>query len=131
MSNIVDKPPFEVGRIDEESHTLQVVMWNLEENDTISVVNAGFWLRVMNAPPISLVHTVINNNPLVGVVVWRGGCQLRCRPRHLTEALNAEVSRHQPSCCFTVRRSQSPLYIQCSFVGGARVLHPSHVRIFS
>ncbi|GBL78703.1 Jerky -like [Araneus ventricosus] len=26
-----------------------------------------------------------------GVEVWRGGCQLRCRPRHLTEVQNYEV----------------------------------------
>ncbi|GBN87709.1 hypothetical protein AVEN_131809-1 [Araneus ventricosus] len=26
-----------------------------------------------------------------GVEVWRGGCQLRCRPRHLTAVQNYEV----------------------------------------
>ncbi|GFU63082.1 uncharacterized protein TNCV_4123221 [Trichonephila clavipes] len=33
-----------------------------------------------------------------GVVVRRGGCQLRCRPRHLTIVQNYVVCRHKPSC---------------------------------
>ncbi|GFV75591.1 uncharacterized protein TNCV_2240401 [Trichonephila clavipes] len=33
-----------------------------------------------------------------GVVVRRGGCQLRCRPRHLTMVQNYVVSRQKPSC---------------------------------
>ncbi|GFY16398.1 hypothetical protein TNCV_2350411 [Trichonephila clavipes] len=28
----------------------------------------------------------------------RGGCQLRCRPRHLTMVQNDEVHRQKPSC---------------------------------
>ncbi|GFU72267.1 uncharacterized protein TNCV_2313481 [Trichonephila clavipes] len=32
-----------------------------------------------------------------GVVVRRGGCQLRCRPRHLTMVQNV-VRRQKPSC---------------------------------
>ncbi|GFT91235.1 uncharacterized protein TNCV_4044641 [Trichonephila clavipes] len=34
-----------------------------------------------------------------GVVVRRGGCQLRCRPRHLTMVQNYVVRRQKPSCC--------------------------------
>ncbi|GFW57770.1 uncharacterized protein TNCV_2926891 [Trichonephila clavipes] len=33
-----------------------------------------------------------------GVVVRRGGCQLRCRPRHLTMVQNYVVRRQRPSC---------------------------------
>ncbi|GFV43430.1 uncharacterized protein TNCV_630131 [Trichonephila clavipes] len=33
-----------------------------------------------------------------GVVVRRGGCQLRCRPRHLTMFQNYVVLRQKPSC---------------------------------
>ncbi|GFW62957.1 uncharacterized protein TNCV_4453051 [Trichonephila clavipes] len=33
-----------------------------------------------------------------GVVVGRGGCQLRCRPRHLTMVQNYVVRRQKPSC---------------------------------
>ncbi|GFS89901.1 transposable element Tc1 transposase [Trichonephila clavipes] len=33
-----------------------------------------------------------------GVVVRRGGCQLRCRPRHLTMVQNYVVCRQKPSC---------------------------------
>ncbi|GFS98739.1 uncharacterized protein TNCV_2591851 [Trichonephila clavipes] len=33
-----------------------------------------------------------------GVVVRRGGCQLRCRPRHLTMVQNYVVRRQNPSC---------------------------------
>ncbi|GFV58114.1 uncharacterized protein TNCV_2109421 [Trichonephila clavipes] len=32
------------------------------------------------------------------VVVRRGGCQLRCRPRHLTMVQNYVVCRQKPSC---------------------------------
>ncbi|GFX05775.1 hypothetical protein TNCV_5089651 [Trichonephila clavipes] len=32
-----------------------------------------------------------------GVVVRRGGCQLRCCPRHLTMVQNDEVRRQKPS----------------------------------
>ncbi|GFW39940.1 uncharacterized protein TNCV_5116231 [Trichonephila clavipes] len=32
-----------------------------------------------------------------GVVVRRGGCQLRCRPRHLTMVQNYVVRRQKPS----------------------------------
>ncbi|GFT03301.1 uncharacterized protein TNCV_2984861 [Trichonephila clavipes] len=34
-----------------------------------------------------------------GVVVRRGRCQLRCRPRHLTMVQNYVVRRQKPSCC--------------------------------
>ncbi|GFU13432.1 uncharacterized protein TNCV_937451 [Trichonephila clavipes] len=33
-----------------------------------------------------------------GVVVRRGGCQLRCRPRHLTMVQNYVVRLQKPSC---------------------------------
>ncbi|GFV12050.1 transposable element Tc1 transposase [Trichonephila clavipes] len=33
-----------------------------------------------------------------GVVVRRGGCHLRCRPRHLTMVQNYVVRRQKPSC---------------------------------
>ncbi|GFW87879.1 uncharacterized protein TNCV_1359831 [Trichonephila clavipes] len=33
-----------------------------------------------------------------GVVVRRGGCLLRCRPRHLTMVQNYVVRRQKPSC---------------------------------
>ncbi|GFW51723.1 uncharacterized protein TNCV_1186551 [Trichonephila clavipes] len=33
-----------------------------------------------------------------GVVVRRGGCQLRCRSRHLTMVKNYVVRRQQPEC---------------------------------
>ncbi|GFU55374.1 uncharacterized protein TNCV_200361 [Trichonephila clavipes] len=33
-----------------------------------------------------------------GVVVRRGGCQLRCRLRHLTMVQNFVVRRQKPSC---------------------------------
>ncbi|GFT33856.1 uncharacterized protein TNCV_4383491 [Trichonephila clavipes] len=33
-----------------------------------------------------------------GVVVRRDGCQLRCRPRHLTMVQNYVVRRQKPSC---------------------------------
>ncbi|GFY36553.1 uncharacterized protein TNCV_27581 [Trichonephila clavipes] len=33
-----------------------------------------------------------------GVVVRRGGCQLRCRPRHLTMVQSYVVRRQKPSC---------------------------------
>ncbi|GFY33007.1 uncharacterized protein TNCV_2877561 [Trichonephila clavipes] len=33
-----------------------------------------------------------------GVVVRKGGCQLRCRPRHLTMVQNYVVRRQKPSC---------------------------------
>ncbi|GFW50229.1 uncharacterized protein TNCV_4696471 [Trichonephila clavipes] len=33
-----------------------------------------------------------------GVVVRRGVCQLRCRPRHLTVVQNYVVRRQKPSC---------------------------------
>ncbi|GFY01883.1 uncharacterized protein TNCV_1468701 [Trichonephila clavipes] len=33
-----------------------------------------------------------------GVVVRRGGCQLRCRPRHLTVVQNYVVRHQKPSC---------------------------------
>ncbi|GFV77029.1 uncharacterized protein TNCV_690991 [Trichonephila clavipes] len=33
-----------------------------------------------------------------GVVVRRGRCQLRCRPRHLTMVQNYVVRRRKPSC---------------------------------
>ncbi|GFS73190.1 uncharacterized protein TNCV_4571151 [Trichonephila clavipes] len=33
-----------------------------------------------------------------GVVVRRGGCQLRCRPRHFTMVQNYVVRRQKPSC---------------------------------
>ncbi|GFX84139.1 uncharacterized protein TNCV_4859471 [Trichonephila clavipes] len=33
-----------------------------------------------------------------GVVVRRGGCQLRCHPRHLTMVQNYVVRRQKPSC---------------------------------
>ncbi|GFT73527.1 uncharacterized protein TNCV_4021351 [Trichonephila clavipes] len=33
-----------------------------------------------------------------GVVVRRGGCQLRCRPRHMTMAQNYVVRLQKPSC---------------------------------
>ncbi|GFW67495.1 uncharacterized protein TNCV_3391661 [Trichonephila clavipes] len=33
-----------------------------------------------------------------GVVVRRGGCQLRCRPRHLTMVQNYVDRRQKPSC---------------------------------
>ncbi|GFU65782.1 uncharacterized protein TNCV_5059161 [Trichonephila clavipes] len=33
-----------------------------------------------------------------GVGVRRGGCQLRCRPRHLTMVQNYVVRRQKPSC---------------------------------
>ncbi|GFU49772.1 uncharacterized protein TNCV_2930451 [Trichonephila clavipes] len=36
--------------------------------------------------------------PPVGVVVKRGGCLLRCRPRHLTVVQNYVVRRQKPSC---------------------------------
>ncbi|GFX76414.1 uncharacterized protein TNCV_5090531 [Trichonephila clavipes] len=36
---------------------------------------------------------------LCGVVVRRGGCQLRCRPRHLIMVQNYVVRRQKPSCC--------------------------------
>ncbi|GFY30230.1 uncharacterized protein TNCV_3091371 [Trichonephila clavipes] len=38
------------------------------------------------------------------VVVKTGGCQLRCRPRHLTMVQNHVVLRQKPSCSLTVRR---------------------------
>ncbi|GFV38098.1 uncharacterized protein TNCV_4204081 [Trichonephila clavipes] len=31
-----------------------------------------------------------------GVLVRRGGCQLRCQPRHWTMVQNYEVRRHSP-----------------------------------
>ncbi|GFW14457.1 hypothetical protein TNCV_298771 [Trichonephila clavipes] len=34
--------------------------------------------------------------PPVGVVVRRGGCQLRCRPHHLTMVQNCEIRRQHP-----------------------------------
>ncbi|GFU88262.1 uncharacterized protein TNCV_846551 [Trichonephila clavipes] len=39
-----------------------------------------------------------------GVVVSRGSCQLRCRPRHLTMIQNDVVRHQKPSCSLTVRR---------------------------
>ncbi|GFS96099.1 uncharacterized protein TNCV_3309171 [Trichonephila clavipes] len=33
-----------------------------------------------------------------GLVVRKGGCQLRCRPRHLTMVQNYVVRRQKPSC---------------------------------
>ncbi|GFY04429.1 uncharacterized protein TNCV_4415171 [Trichonephila clavipes] len=39
-----------------------------------------------------------------GVVVRRGACQLRCRPRHLTMVQNYEVHPQKPSSSSTVRR---------------------------
>ncbi|GFT00090.1 uncharacterized protein TNCV_1672281 [Trichonephila clavipes] len=36
-----------------------------------------------------------------GVVVRRGMCQLRCRPRHLSMVQNDVVRRQKPSCCWT------------------------------
>ncbi|GFV86196.1 uncharacterized protein TNCV_671931 [Trichonephila clavipes] len=33
-----------------------------------------------------------------GVVVRRGGCQIRCRPRHFTMVQNYEIRRQKPSC---------------------------------
>ncbi|GFV23540.1 uncharacterized protein TNCV_1906681 [Trichonephila clavipes] len=33
-----------------------------------------------------------------GVIFWRGGCQLRCRPRHSTGAQNYVVRRQKSSC---------------------------------
>ncbi|GFW38260.1 uncharacterized protein TNCV_4707551 [Trichonephila clavipes] len=39
-----------------------------------------------------------------GVVVRRRGCQLWCRPRHLTMVQNYVVRRQKPSCSGTVRR---------------------------
>ncbi|GFY10504.1 uncharacterized protein TNCV_2565321 [Trichonephila clavipes] len=33
-----------------------------------------------------------------GVVVRRGGCQLKCRPSHLTMVQNYVVRRQKPSC---------------------------------
>ncbi|GFY28099.1 hypothetical protein TNCV_4394331 [Trichonephila clavipes] len=39
-----------------------------------------------------------------GVVVRRGRCQLRCRPRRLTMVQNEVVRRQKLSCSLTVRR---------------------------
>ncbi|GFS94907.1 uncharacterized protein TNCV_4457451 [Trichonephila clavipes] len=36
-----------------------------------------------------------------GVVARKVGCQLRCRPRHLTMVQNYVVRRQKPSCCRT------------------------------
>ncbi|GFV49087.1 uncharacterized protein TNCV_236211 [Trichonephila clavipes] len=40
-----------------------------------------------------------------GVVVWRGKCRLRCRPRHLTMFQNDEVRRQKPSFLLRVASS--------------------------
>ncbi|GFT44726.1 uncharacterized protein TNCV_2845161 [Trichonephila clavipes] len=39
-----------------------------------------------------------------GGVARRGGCQVRCCPRHLTMAQNYEVRHQKPSCSLTVSR---------------------------
>ncbi|GFY07406.1 hypothetical protein TNCV_5085911 [Trichonephila clavipes] len=51
--------------------------------------------RETEPPPLSNHY----DRPLVGVV-WRlgEGCQLRCRPRHLTMVQNYVVRRQKPSC---------------------------------
>ncbi|GFT25198.1 uncharacterized protein TNCV_180771 [Trichonephila clavipes] len=39
-----------------------------------------------------------------GVVVMRVGCQVACRPRHLTMVQNYEIRHQKRSCSLTVRR---------------------------
>ncbi|GFW56628.1 hypothetical protein TNCV_1863381 [Trichonephila clavipes] len=47
----------------------------------------------------------LSRSPPIGVVVWRGGCQLRCRPHHLTMVRNSEVRCQKTLCSSTVRRT--------------------------
>ncbi|GFS61232.1 uncharacterized protein TNCV_3104821 [Trichonephila clavipes] len=67
--------------------------------------------HVMNSSPVALKTRRVGERCTLnlsraqtsfrkcGVVVRRGGCQLRCRPRHLTMVLqNDEVRRQKPSC---------------------------------
>ncbi|GFU00638.1 hypothetical protein TNCV_4818051 [Trichonephila clavipes] len=44
------------------------------------------------------------SSPWWGVIVRRGGRQLRCRPHHLTMVQNYEVRRQKPSSSWKVRR---------------------------
>ncbi|GFT24435.1 uncharacterized protein TNCV_3252631 [Trichonephila clavipes] len=45
-----------------------------------------------------MVFSMTDEDRWCGVVVRRGGCQLRCRPRHLTMVQNYVVRRQKPSC---------------------------------
>ncbi|GFY12081.1 uncharacterized protein TNCV_4975811 [Trichonephila clavipes] len=53
--------------------------------------------RVGQRSTLNLSRAVMSSR-WCGVVVRRGGCQLRCRPRHLTMVQNYVVRRQKPSC---------------------------------
>ncbi|GFU59355.1 uncharacterized protein TNCV_4198731 [Trichonephila clavipes] len=77
-------------------------------SEVVKVSDHGW--RVMSSSPVLLkTRRVGERCPLnlsraqtssrwCGVAVRRRGCQLRCRPRHLTMAQNYEVRRQKPSC---------------------------------
>ncbi|GFT48158.1 hypothetical protein TNCV_1001351 [Trichonephila clavipes] len=62
--------------------TFPTDFWILEEVSRYAPASCSF-LRSLN-------H--------IRVVVRRGGCQLRCRPRHLTMVQNYVVHHQKPSC---------------------------------
>ncbi|GFV45158.1 uncharacterized protein TNCV_4398881 [Trichonephila clavipes] len=53
--------------------------------------------RVGQRCPLYLLRAETSSRRYV-VVVRRGGCQLMCRPRHLTKVQNYVVRRQKPSC---------------------------------
>ncbi|GFW46667.1 uncharacterized protein TNCV_1937361 [Trichonephila clavipes] len=98
-------------------------MLNLFESHMIWVAVVAEWYRyrimaglVTSSSPVPLkTHRVGQRCTLnlsraetssrgCGVVVRRGGYQLRCRPRHLTIIQNNEIRPQKPSCSCTVRR---------------------------
>ncbi|GFY34133.1 uncharacterized protein TNCV_2504361 [Trichonephila clavipes] len=74
----------------------------------VKVLDYGW--RVMSSSPVSLKTRRVEQRCTLNLsraqtsslwcdlVVRRGGCQLKCRPRHLTMVQNYEVHRQKPLC---------------------------------
>ncbi|GFT30863.1 uncharacterized protein TNCV_1682521 [Trichonephila clavipes] len=92
-------------------HDLELAVQDL----WVAAVAEWYWYRnvacfVMGSSPVPLkirrvgqrctlnLSRAETSSRWCGVVVRRGGCQLKCRPRHLTMVQNYVVRRQKPSC---------------------------------
>ncbi|GFU33020.1 uncharacterized protein TNCV_4155911 [Trichonephila clavipes] len=81
----------------EEFRSLAVVAWLVMSSNPVPLKTRRVEERCM----LNLSRAQMSTR-LCGVVVKRGGCQLKCRPRHFAMVQNYEFRCQQPSCCFTV-----------------------------
>ncbi|GFW96109.1 uncharacterized protein TNCV_958221 [Trichonephila clavipes] len=97
------------------SHSLVLSISDFFDNIIVAAVAEWYRYRtvaclVMSLSPVPLKTRRVGQRCMLnlsraetssrwwGVVVRRGGCQLRCRPRHLTMVQNYVVHRQKPSC---------------------------------